>query len=701
MSVAGHSPIEFLSLTRLPAFFPLFLTIGRHSATTNIIWSVLITEMFLIFFDWVSYLFFIDLFAYPEVTVTRPFVGPWSHMSDMDNAIHVLGWEKWRVGWLDETGDATGKTLTRVAKPTVATPIVDSDYTISATDADCDTVKLVAIEVGDRLYYTAEYRRQSNLDTDLPDAGVVITKANEHINQGEGPVIVQESDMTAGNLDDPPFTINAPRNLFDDIGSGVNIEVTSMDANEAQIRLNYALPPTENDVYVSDINERWKSEDVWVDAPDVGGNFEADPLAVIDTDEQPVVGELNKVYGRVRNQGHADATNFEVHLEIREPWGAGGPWRSLRIENVPLLQGTDTDDTAYHLISADWYPVGDIHSCVRLSVEGVANDVDLANNWTQENISQFTTTRGSPFEPVTTRFEVENPYTETITVIFKLDGLPSSWSYIVTPERLTIPANGIGSAQITLQPHETAPLCSNEVITVAAYTPRVDTLKQLGAITLQVGLKNPASITAESRLVCGQADPKSTEALTYRPVYIQECVIHTQGCTDPALPNTQVAVVYTAPDGTTQVHYVTTDEHGCYVDTLSVAEPGRWETEVVLEEDDCREGAAAPTGTVDVPPTLCGGPLWCCWILLVLVVAVIATLLWLARLLCGIKSATLPFLIALLVTIVLIWLILARCDVMLGWLLLVIGAAILLAVLIICFTRLAPCFGSGRESTRA
>ncbi|MES9842374.1 MAG: hypothetical protein ABW134_17625 [Candidatus Thiodiazotropha endolucinida] len=434
-------------------------------------------------------------------------------MSDKDNAIHVLGWEKWRVGWLDETGDATGKTLTRVAKPTVATPIVDSDYTISATDADSDTVKLVAIEVGDRLYYTAEYRRQSNLDTDLPDAGVVITKANEHINQGEGPVIVQESDVTAGNLDDAPFTINAPRNLFDDIGSGVNIEVTSMDANEAQIRLNYALPPTENDVYVSDINERWKSEDVWVDAPDVGGNFEADPLAVIDTDEQPVVGELNKVYGRVRNQGHADATNFEVHLEIREPWGAGGPWRSLRIENVPLLQGTDTDD--------------------------------------------------------------------------------------------------------------------------------------------------------------------------------------------PALPNTQVAVVYTAPDGTTQVHYVTTDEHGCYVDTLSVAEPGRWETEVVLEEDDCREGAAAPTGTVEVPPTLCGGPLWCCWILLVLVVAVIATLLWLARLLCGIKSATLPFLIALLVTILLIWLILARCDVMLGWLLLVIGAAILLTVLIICFTRLAPCFGSGRESTRA
>ncbi|MCH8906969.1 MAG: hypothetical protein IH840_07755, partial [Candidatus Heimdallarchaeota archaeon] len=60
----------------------------------------------------------------------------------------------------------------------------------------------------------------------------------------------------------------------------------------------------------------------------------------------------------------------------------------------------------YYLISADWTPVGDVHSCVNLSIHGVANDVNTENNWTQENISEFTTTPGSPYEPVTTRFTV-------------------------------------------------------------------------------------------------------------------------------------------------------------------------------------------------------------------------------------------------------------------------------------------------------
>jgi len=380
----------------------------------------------------------IDLFEYPEVSVLRPFVGPWSHMSDRDNNVHVLGWEKWRTGWIDETGTATGKTMIRVAKPPVATPIVDQDYTISAMDSDADTVKMVAIEIGDRLHYTAEYRRRQNLDSALPDTGngVVILKANDYINFGEGPAIIQESNITAGDLSDAPFTSTAPRDVFDDVGSGVNITVLSTNADEATIRLDYAVPPTENDVYVLP-HDRWKAEDIWIDAPDLTGNFEADPLTVIDANELPVVGEVNKVYGRVRNQGNADATNFEVHLDIREPWGAGGPFRNLNVETVFLLQGQGTNSDAYFLISADWEPVGDVHSCVKLTVYGVPNDNNPDNNWTQENFSVFDTTAGSPFEPVTSRFEVENPYDELITVFFKLDGLPSSWSYTFSPERLS------------------------------------------------------------------------------------------------------------------------------------------------------------------------------------------------------------------------------------------------------------------------
>jgi M6 family metalloprotease-like protein len=635
-----------------------------------------------------------DLFAYPEVTVVRPFVGPWSHMSDKEHNVHVMGWEKWRVGWLDETGTATGKTLTRVVKPAVGSPISNDTYTLSPVDDNTNAGKMVAIEIGDRLHYTVEYRRQQNLDSSLPDAGVVITKTNDYVNQGEGPAIIQESAVTSNDLTDAPHTTAAPRNVFNDLGSGVNIEVTAMNANEAQIRLNYAVPATENDVFVTAHDSRWQAVDIWIDAPDLAGNFEANPLTVINANEKPVVNDLNKVYGRVRNQGHADATNFEVHLDIREPWAAGGPFRSLKVDTVTLLQGQDTNPGAYYLISGDWTPSGDVHSCVKLTVHGVANDINTENNWTQENISQFATTRGSPYAPITTRFEVENPFDETITTFFKLDGLPESWSYILTPERLTLDPRAVGSAQITIQPADSAPICSRETVTVGAYAPRVDTLKQLGAITLQIGLKNEVAVDAKTSTRCGQVDPKASARLAQTSIFDLSCEMITQGCTTPAQPNTQVAVVYTAPDGTKQVRYVTTDANGCYSDTVTVANPALWETQVVLEETDCREEARTPPQGGFGP----GGTSTLCWVLwALLLIALMATIIWFARWLCDIPSARLPFIIALAVTLALGWLLLQRCDINLCWFWLSVALAVILVLIFIIFSPFVPCIGRCKE----
>lgn len=632
-----------------------------------------------------------DLFAYPEVTVARPFVGPWSHMSDKDQNVHVMGWEKWRVGWLDETGTTTGKTLTRIAKPAVGSPISNDTYTLTPIDDNTDTGKMLAVEIGDRLHYTVEYRRQQNLDADLTDAGVLIVKTNDYINQGEGTAIVQESSTTVGDLSDATFTLTSPRERFNDIGSGVDIEVIAMNANQAQIRLNYAVPATENDVYVSPHN-RWKAEDIWIDAPDLAGNFEADPLTVKDANEKPIVGEVNKVYGRIRNQGHADASNFETHLEIREPWGAGGPWRSLKVETVALLQGQDTNPNANQIVSAEWTPVGDVHSCVKLNVHGVANDINVENNWTQENISEFTTTTGSPYGPVTSRFSVENPYNEEIIVLFKLDGLPPSWSYIMSPQRLVISANGVGDAQVTIQPHNAAPVCSREEITVNAYTPRVDTLKQLGGITLNIGLKSPLDVTAKTYLQCGAIDDKYQKLLTHAVERQTACAIYTEGCIDPGLPNTQVAVVYTAPDGTKQVRYVTTDANGCFLDILSVADQGLWQTQVVVEETDCREEAKTPKTPVDVGPgTPCSGSWWCCVYYIVLILAVTFVIIGLILMLLGRHNSrtTTALLIALVVAAFLAFMLIKYCNIDICWLLLAIVIAFLLALIYLYRRKLA------------
>jgi hypothetical protein len=622
-------------------------------------------------------------------------------MSDKLHGVHVLGWEKWRAGWIDETGTSTGNTVERVTAPGVGTPIEDSRFTLHPLDTDSGGLKVLAVEVAEGLHFTAEYRRQEQLDADLPDTGVLLTRANDLINQGEGPVLVQESNVTTGNLDDAPFIVTAPRNLFEDLGSGVRVEVLSITPDEAEIRLDYHVPDTQNDVFVAQHDAHWKSEDIWVDAPDLEGNYADDPLSVRTANELPVVGAVNRVYGRVRNQGLADALDVTVHLEIREPWGAGGPWRELTShKTVPLLQGQDTNPGAYELIMGEWMPSGDPHACVQLWTDAVDRDEQPGNNWTQQNFSDFESVSGSPFSPITSRFGVENPFDEPVPVLFRVDGLPERWTYSVTPERLSLPAHGVGDALVTIQPDNDSEVCSREQITLTAYTPRVDTLKRLGGITLQIALKNPATVTAESTVDCGRRDVMKDTYLTGHQMPAawtdpQTCVLRTEGCTDPALPNTQVALVYTAPDGTKEVRYVTTDEHGCYLDTVTVPDDGLWGVQAVIEPTDCREGAESPTATVDVRPPapgICGaGGVVCCVLWLVALVAFAAAFLLWTRYRCDLMRTPVWAFVALAVSGVLIWLLLSACRVQLCWLLLSLALALLLVAYILCKTSWAPC----------
>lgn len=535
----------------------------------------------------------LDLFAYPYVITSRPFVGSWSHMSDKDTQMHVLGWEKWRAGWVDETGTATGKLVRRVAKPAVASPIAGQTYTLDPLDGSGDGDKVVAIEIGQDLYYTVEYRRQVGLDSALPDAGVVITKTNDLVKQGEGPAIVQESGVTAGDLSDAPFTLDAARSEFDDIGSGVHIEVLSISANEAQIRLDYAVPPFENDIYVAAHNN-WQTVDIWIDAPDLAGNFEADPHDVVSAGERPVIGVNNKLIGRVRNNGAADATNFEVELEILEPWGSGGTWHSLKVDLVTLLQGQVTNPGADYLIVADWTPTAGEHTCVKLRARGVANDLNSENNFTQENIHEFTTTAGSPYQPVISRFQVHNPYSERLPFLFRVDGVPDGWKYILNPARPVLDPDQTILAQIILQPADGAPVCTREEIMVNVYVPQVDTLVPVGGITLAVSLKGSVRVSHESWTDCGCDCPDD---------HGEKCSIYTRGCTDPGVPNQCVAIVYTSPSGEILVHYVNTDDEGCFSDIVPVGDtPGIWQTQAVIEETDCTAGDDSRHVPVDVPP---------------------------------------------------------------------------------------------------
>ena len=107
-------------------------------------------------------------------------------------------------------------------------------------------------------------------------------------------------------------------------------------------------------------------------------------------------------------------------------------------------------------------------------------------------------------------------------------------------------------------------------------------------------------------------------------------------------------------------------------------------------------------GTPRTPTGLCEGPVWCCWLWLAFVVALILAVLLLLRALCSSKETThvsrqtLPLttaLIMLLVAVVLGWWLLNYCTIALCWFLLSVALALIIAGLLACFTPLVPCMG--------
>ncbi|MCX4973717.1 M6 family metalloprotease domain-containing protein [Streptomyces sp. NBC_00620] len=151
-------------------------------------------------------------------------VGHWDIMSeDWGAGNDLLGWHKWKLGWLDETQVAcaaspgtTEYTLTPLAKPGGA--------------------KLVFVPTSSRTGYALELRTRDGNDAAVCRPGILIYKVDANIDTGNGPVTVYDSHRDSGGctrspnvhaeLSDAPFT---PGESFKDPKTGVAITVTGVD----------------------------------------------------------------------------------------------------------------------------------------------------------------------------------------------------------------------------------------------------------------------------------------------------------------------------------------------------------------------------------------------------------------------------------------------------------------------------------------
>ncbi|MFD7818018.1 M6 family metalloprotease domain-containing protein [Streptomyces sp. NPDC059785] len=151
-------------------------------------------------------------------------VGHWDIMSeDWGAGNDLLGWHKWKLGWLDDA-------QVRCA----ATPGT-KEYTLTPLATPGGT-KLVFIPLGTKTGYALELRTGAGNDEAVCRPGILVYKVDADVDTGNGPVNVFDSQRHSGGctrspnvhaeLSDAPFR---PGESFRDPKTGVRVRIASAD----------------------------------------------------------------------------------------------------------------------------------------------------------------------------------------------------------------------------------------------------------------------------------------------------------------------------------------------------------------------------------------------------------------------------------------------------------------------------------------
>ena len=124
----------------------------------------------------------------------------------------------------------------------------------------------------------------------------------------------------------------------------------------------------------------------------------------------------------------------------------------------------------------------------------ISTDTNPNDNWAQENLRIVSSITGSPFHPVTYRYNLTNPYDRAALFYFRARGAPKGWKVELTPRKIRLRPGErmVGEAVIT--PPEKAEVCTSEWVQITSWTPRGDTLINVGGGVVQVDLRRAVAI---------------------------------------------------------------------------------------------------------------------------------------------------------------------------------------------------------------
>lgn len=558
-----------------------------------------------------------DLYAYPGVTFARPaYADEWDNMAKPFRSVHYLTWEKERAGWINTPANQTTYIPRPAAGASYAGPNPIQLFFQESTATNNKSIAIgltngAATLANEDVYYFVEARNKvaGSFDNDLPSSGVLIYFVNERIPQGQGPVILLDKTPGTDDLSDAAFQVGDSRAIP---GTGITITVQAGTGGAAfNILLAYTPPDndynvriTEGDTISGDFYPYF-SPDIWVDSPkNTLGNLAGGPPPN-DQIENPVIGMVNNICARVSNDGPGTAFDVDVRFRISEPaHTVGGELDFDQLVAIRRISGLVPAGSPVPagmvaspaIICVPWTPVddGNSHSCVWVDfINLVGTDTNQFDNAAQENLETATSVTSSPFHPVTYPYDLSNPYDQPALFYFRAEGAPPGWSVVLNPRKILLNPGQRVSGTVTITPPPDAQVCTSEVLQVTSWTPRGDTIINVGGAVVKVDLRKNTLLTLETRIEnCKRNDRQSRHhsvfgfPQTQRPSFCERVVA--RGCTNPPLPNQLIVVKYFMPDGTPIYHEVMTDAMGCYEDFVVSTTGGDWKVSAEYEGDKCQ-----------------------------------------------------------------------------------------------------------------
>lgn len=564
----------------------------------------------------------VDLYAHPGVTFPRPYVDEWDNMAGTFNNVHPLIWSKQRAGWVTSHGN----TIEYIPRPAPGgsyagpNPIRLFRNTDTAANRKAIAIGLTqgaATLAAENVFYFVEARSAAagTYDSSLPAGGVLVYYVNEVIPQGEGPVILRDKNLTTAGVSDAAFGVG---DVITIPGTGITLTVLAGTGGaDFDIQVAYTPPVTDHNVFITRGDTvagdfiPWFSPDIWVDSPKNGFNLGGGPPPHAQR-ENPVAGMVNRIYARIHNAGPGTAFDFDVRFRISEPYHTVGGEadfdRFVGIKHIDSLGSSATQD-----VFVEWTPQTGVtpHACVLVdAINLVGTDTNPNDNSAQENLDIVTSVTSSPFHPVTYKYNLTNPYAEPALFYFRADGAPKNWDVQLVPRKIRLNAGERMTGEATITPPARAKVCTSHRITITSWTPRGDTLINVGGGIVQVDLRRPTVITMdadaggcderdlkrlleEARKAGKKLDPKTLRQRCGR--------VTTRGCLDPPQAGVEVILRYVDPLGNVTYRTATTDANGCFEDLLVSATGGTWQVSAEYPGGKCESPAQAD------PVTVC----WC------------------------------------------------------------------------------------------